>query len=359
MSLWAVGISAAVTAGTAAYSANANKKNAKNANARTLAAQGQFGEAAMREAALFDSENAISFGELMAAGQNAARWNAGEGTSLANQSASAINRVTLDELEAGMARLFGGGEAFSRQRDAVNRNVDDWLAGRLSASTRAQVGRQALNSGLRALGGRDGAAQAEAAYLGLTTEGIAQQGVSSYGQLYSMYRNSFPLVTGAQTMGSTTINPAAAMQAAFQASQQEFEYMRQASNIRLQAAQGQLGALETANARLAQAQDQQVAANAAMLGAVGSVAGAYFAPTQGAMNYTTNQISPGVTRTTAQYQPGASMASRQWGSLFSGAPAAPPTKAPSYDAALGGGKTTTGFGVDEQPTLFPGQYFPG
>lgn len=136
-----------------------------------------------------------------------ANFNATTGTDLANQSASRINTNTLDDLESGMRRLFGGDGSFDRQRDQVNQNTEDFLAGRLSQSTRRGLARRSIQGGASAIG-PDAVDDTYAAYLGLTTEDVVSRGTEVYRSLYATYRQSFPLTTGADILQFTALRPA-------------------------------------------------------------------------------------------------------------------------------------------------------
>ncbi len=159
-------------------------------------------------------------GDIFRITEKLAKFNAGKGTDLANKSASKINQQTLDDLEAGMRRLFGG-ESFETQRAAVNQIVEDQLAGRLSQSTRQLLSRRALSTGASAIG--PGAVDdLFTGFLGLTTEGITQQGVNNFRSLFSLYRQSFPLTTGLQTLPFTTLTPQAGVGFALRAAEDQF-----------------------------------------------------------------------------------------------------------------------------------------
>ncbi|MES2467409.1 MAG: Hint domain-containing protein [Verrucomicrobiota bacterium] len=71
---------------------------------------------------------------------------------MAIRTAADFNRQAVADVEEAMAKLFGGGDAYAKQRTAANGVVEDHLAGRLSASTRAEVGRKLLGSGVTDLG---------------------------------------------------------------------------------------------------------------------------------------------------------------------------------------------------------------
>lgn len=151
-----------------------------------------------------------------------ARYNAGEGTDLANQSAGKVNAQTLDDLEGGMRRLFGGDDTFDTTRTKVNANMNDWLDGRLSQPARKILARRALSTGASGIG-KGAVDDLYAGYLGVATEDIVGRGMDTYRSLYSMYRQSFPLVTGAQMMPYTTLTPEAGVNMAFQTAVGQYE----------------------------------------------------------------------------------------------------------------------------------------
>lgn len=151
-----------------------------------------------------------------------AEWNAGRGTDLANQSAGKINAQTLDDLESGMRRLFGGGDAFDTAREKANVNMNDWLDGRLSQPARKLLARRALSTGASGIG-KGAVDDLYAGYLGVATEDIVGKGMDTYRSMYSMYRQSFPLVTGAQMMPFTSLTPADGVQMAFQTAVGQYE----------------------------------------------------------------------------------------------------------------------------------------
>lgn len=263
MSFWAVGISAAVTIGTTAYTSSQNKKAAKKQrNAMQRLPSG---------AELTDGLEYEPI-DVMAIAREAAGFNAGEGTDLAIGMASRINSRAVSDVEEALARLFGGGNAFNSQRDATNSAVNTWLRGDLSESTRASLGRQALETGAADLG-PGSVSDLYAGYLGLTTEQIVGQGVDAYRSLYQLYRSSVPLVSGAELLPFTTLAPGAAVQS-------ELYNELNRSNAALSAAQ--LGyAADYAQVSGDIGYAQQVAqANNEMAGAIasgiGSIAGAYF-----------------------------------------------------------------------------------
>jgi len=151
-----------------------------------------------------------------------ARFNPGGGGDLANQTAAKVNASTVDQLEAAMSSLFGGGGAFERQRTATNESVEQMLAGRLSPSTERALGRRAIRGGASALG--PGAVEDQyVGYLGLTTEDVVSRGQEVYRSLYSTYRQALPLVTGADMMPYTTMQPAQGVNFAFQSAVAQYE----------------------------------------------------------------------------------------------------------------------------------------
>lgn len=128
-----------------------------------------------------------------------------QGAARATSMAESSNEAAVTQLEAAMSRMFGGGGTFERQRELVNRNTEDMLAGRLSSSTRGQLGRRAIATGAVGLG--EGAvSDVYAGYLGLTTEDITTRGAQQYQSLYQGYRQSLPFVSSADMMRYTTLD---------------------------------------------------------------------------------------------------------------------------------------------------------
>jgi hypothetical protein len=201
MSVWVSGIGAAVSIGTTAYSVNANKKLASQSAAQQQAALAGL------QAPHFAPYEPI---DVMGIVREAAGWNSGEGTTQALGMATRINRRATSDVERAMMTLFGGREAYTSQRDATNDAVNQWLAGDVSPSTRRSLGRQALSTGADMGSGAVG--DLYAGYLGLTQEQIVGQGVDAYRSLYSMYRQSVPLVSGANMLPFTSIAPGDAVQ---------------------------------------------------------------------------------------------------------------------------------------------------
>lgn len=150
--------------------------------------------------------------DIFKIGKKAAKFNAGPAKGMAMSTAADFNRQAVTDVEEAMSKLFGGGDAYSKQREGSNQVVLDHLAGRLSASTRADVGRKLLATGVGDLGG--GAADdAMTGYLGLTQEGLASQGIQEYSSLYKGYRDSVKLVNPADIFQFFGIQPTSAISA--------------------------------------------------------------------------------------------------------------------------------------------------
>jgi hypothetical protein len=187
----------AISAGSAVYSASQQSKAAK---AQAAAAAGMSTGQPYEPVDIFQI------------GKKAAKFNATTGKRMAMSTASDFNQQAVTDVEAAMAKLFGGGDAYSKQREGSNQVVLDHLAGRLSASTRADVGRKLLATGVSDLGG--GAADdAMTGYLGLTQEGLASQGIQEYSSLYKGYRDSVKLVNPADIFQFFGIQPSTAISA--------------------------------------------------------------------------------------------------------------------------------------------------
>lgn len=193
----AIIIGAALTTGGALYASNQQKKAAK---AQQDAAAGMSTGLPYEPIDIFE------------VGKEAAKFNAGPGKNMAISTAADFNRQAVADVEEAMAKLFGGGDAYAKQRTASNAVVQDHLAGRLSASTRADVGRKLLETGVTDLG--PGAADdAYTGYLGLTQEALASQGVEEYQSLYKGYRDSVKLINPADIFEFFGIAPASAISA--------------------------------------------------------------------------------------------------------------------------------------------------
>lgn len=269
----------------------------------------------------------ISFEDLLAAAQDAARWNAGEGTDLANQSADKINAQSLKDLEEGLRQLYGG-TAYDDQRKQVNTNVQDWLAGNLSAGAKNIVARQALATGMGNPMGGEGISDLYAGYLGQATEDLATKGVSAYSSLYSMYRQAYPLVTGAQILPVTTYSPEAAANDRLGMAQLEFSYQQAAVNGQNMAGNMALQSAQTA----AGANDGMWQVLSAVGGQLGGAVSAAFQPRTTGM---TSTVSPdGRTTTYTPIQTGG------WKSWFGGSSA--PAAATVPQASVAGVPATPG-----------------
>jgi hypothetical protein len=191
----AIIIGAAISTGGAMYASKQQKKAAK---AQQEAAAGMSTGQPYGAIDIFD------------VGKEAAKFNAGPGKSMAIRTAADFNRQAVADVEEAMAKLFGGGDAYAKQRTAANGVVEDHLAGRLSASTRAEVGRKLLGSGVADLG--PGAADdAMTGYLGLTQEALATQGIQEYQSLYNGYRDSVKLINPADIFDFFGIRPESAI----------------------------------------------------------------------------------------------------------------------------------------------------
>lgn len=218
--IWGAVIAATGSAVSSGISANAKKKEAEALNESLDVAKNAKDLGYSLDEVYGRPIEAPEFnfgeGDILRITESLAKFNAGKGTDLANQSASKVNANTLNDLEAGMKRLFGGGDAFDNQRSKTNKIVEDQLDGKLSQSTRRLLARRSLASGASGVG--EGAVDdLFAGYLGQTTEGIVQQGQQNYKSLYGLYRQSFPLVTGRDQMPFTTTAPAQGVQIGLQA----------------------------------------------------------------------------------------------------------------------------------------------
>lgn len=126
---------------------------------------------------------------------------AGQAAQISSRIASSSNQQAVADVEAAMAQLFGGADALNAQRGLVNQNVQDWLSGNVSQSTRQELSRSALASGADL--GEGAVNDLFTGYLGLTKEAVASQGVEAYQSLYSMYQKAAPIVSQAEMFAQT------------------------------------------------------------------------------------------------------------------------------------------------------------
>lgn len=196
-SRWAAGEAAAINQAAAAaasaqsISLNRNAANfaSETANAANRAAT-QFGATQARAQA----EDLNLFSTL-----NTAYLNNAIAVPAANQAASSFNTSAAGDVMAAQATMFGGGDAFANFQSQVNANLSDKLSGNVSQSTRRQLARSAISGGGAQFGG--GAVNnAYAGFLGLTSEQLQAQGQQQYESLYSLYRQSVPIVSGADLL---------------------------------------------------------------------------------------------------------------------------------------------------------------
>lgn len=131
------------------------------------------------------------------AAELAAELNREYGVPGAGEAATAFNQRATDDVQSSMAQMFGGD--IEGMQDQLNQNIQDLLSGNVSQSTRRQLARRSLASGNTELGGGT-VGDSYAGYLGLTSEGLKAQGQQQFQSLYSMYRQSVPLISGSQMM---------------------------------------------------------------------------------------------------------------------------------------------------------------
>ena len=271
MSFWAAGISAAAVVGSTAYSVNANKK---------LAAQQQANLAGLPTGAqlmgMMPGFTPYQPIDIFGTAAQAADMNAGKGTDQALSMASRVNTRATRDVERAMMTLFGGREAYTSQRDATNEAVTRWLAGEVSPSTQRSLARQALATGAD-MG--SGAGDLYAGYLGLTQEQMTGQGVDAYRSLYSMYRQSVPLVSGADMLPYTTLQPGQAVQSALYNELNRANSEAALAGLQMQGLQmgyqADFNRLTGGNAIAAGQANNSAAMAAALAQATGTMAGAY------------------------------------------------------------------------------------
>ena len=203
--------------------------------------------------------------------KKALNYNAGEGAANAGNIATASNKRATSDLETAMSKLFGGADQFNAQRNDTNSIIEDHLNGVLSKSTRDELGRNMLDSGVTNIGSGP-ANENYNAYLGLTKEGLQSQGTQESRSLYSMYRQALPLSTQMDAMRYTTMDPGQMVQL------QQSENMNQFNaQMALRGAQYQVGYNSAMmNNDMIRSQNQ---ANQQLIGSatqgIGAVMGAY------------------------------------------------------------------------------------
>lgn len=274
MSIWAAGISAAVAVGTTAYSANQNKKLAQQQQANLSGLPG--GEQLMGMMPGFEPYQPI---DIFGTAAQAAAMNAGKGTQLAMNMASRVNRRATRDVERALMTLFGGGTAFADQRNATNEAVEQWLSGAVSGSTQRSLARHALATGADM--GSGAAGDLYAGYLGQTQEQIVGQGVDAYRSLYSMYRQAVPLVSGADMLPYTTMQPGQAVQSALWNELNRANSEAQLAGLQMQGLQlaygGDVNQMTGSNAIARNQTDANIAMANAVQSAAGTLTGAYTA----------------------------------------------------------------------------------
>jgi hypothetical protein len=209
-----------------------------------------------------------------------AKKNASEGVALARSSATKLNKTATKNTIDSMNAMFGGEESYNELREKALADIADNMDGRVSASTRAQIGRRLLGSGVTDLG--DGAtADSMTGYLGLTSEGLSAQGQEQFKSLYQTWRQAVPLINGAQILDRFTISPDNAVQAEIMNNQNIHQSSLGIANLEMQGVgMGyQVGMNNRSMAMEAGAMranaDQQMLATIAT--GVGAVAGTYSA----------------------------------------------------------------------------------
>ena len=272
----AITIGAVVTTGAALYGAyNQNKQAKRMENA---ASGMSFDPKAMQKIlAEIDGYQAV---DVSGVASRTATSNAGQGVNLARKSATKLNKTATEDTIAAMNAQFGGADDYDQIRQRALDDIADNLDGQVSRSTRQQIGRRLLGSGVSELG--DGAvSDTMTGYLGLTSEGLAAQGQEQFKSLYQTWRQAVPLVNGAQILDRFTMSPDNAVQAeianATAAAQSELAIAGlnfQALGMEYQANMNQTSMRTDALTMKANATNQAIGAIAS---GVGTVAGSYSA----------------------------------------------------------------------------------
>lgn len=208
MSMIATGVSTVASVGGGIIAAKQQQKAAS-------AAANAFGQAQIdpaQIAAILGQVEEYEPVDVAGVTSRTAKKNAGEGVTLATRSARTINRRATQDVIDALNKLYGGKDRYESQRDSALANIADRLQGRVSASTRANVGRRLLASGVSDLG--DGAvADAMTGYLGQTQEAISTQGGEEFKSMYSTWRQAIPLISAREILDRFTISPDNAVQA--------------------------------------------------------------------------------------------------------------------------------------------------
>lgn len=237
--------------------------------------KGAGGDNSMMVPDLFANMEGYQAVDVWGESAKAVDFNATEGLSKGKKIAKESNKQAVLDLESAMSAAFGGKAAFENQRTLTNQLIDDHMRGMVSSSTRSEVARNLLASGVTSIGAGP-TAEAMTGYLGLTKEGLQQQGSNEYRSLYSMYRQATPLTTTVEAMQYTALDPEAIVAALQRESENAFnsemaitsaQYTTQYNNVMTQVAMRR--------DELA-AQQAKSNSNGQMMGAIASVAGSYF-----------------------------------------------------------------------------------
>lgn len=132
----------------------------------------------------------------------------------ANAGASAINQNSTADVQASQAAMFGGAEGLSQIQAQINQNIQDRLNGNVSESTRRQLARNSISNGATELGGQ-AVNDSYTGWLGLTSEQLQSQGQQQFESLYGLYRQSVPIVSGAQLLDNYALSNRQASAQAF------------------------------------------------------------------------------------------------------------------------------------------------
>jgi hypothetical protein len=316
MSVIAIGATvatgAAVTAGTVAagatlaataYGAYANNKASKQAAASAGAGGLALDPRALAEIMAGVSEyNPV---DVAAVASRTANQNAGEGVTLANRSAKKINAQAVSDVIDAMNKLYGGEKQYQSQQSSVLAAISDSLAGKVSSSTRADLGRRMLASGVSELG--EGAADdIYGGYLGLTREQITAQGQEQFKSLYSTWRQSVPLISAANILDRFTMAPGEAVDAEIQNAMNEHQSSLGVAGLKMQALGmgygAQMNQFTAAQGAAQQRRADKQAQTQMLISAVGTAAGAYSASRPAATNTAGLSTTAAAMNTTQQAQ---------------------------------------------------------
>jgi len=193
---------------------------------------------------------------------------AGKGSDNANALSAKLNKGNLDELDKAMDRQFGNDGSFARSRDLASQNTEDMLAGKVSMSTRRQLGRRAVSSGASGIG-PDAVNDTYAGYLGLTTEDITTRGAEQYRSLYGGYNQAARLTTGFDAMNYTSPTMAQGLDTYMRSAENTYSAMVNKALVKASPDPMASGLVQAEMQRMAAVAGADLQASSAMSSAIG------------------------------------------------------------------------------------------